>query len=111
MPPRSRWRTSPAAARSSRCGFGWRRVSRRLHPPGQGDRIRASTRGRGRDEPGHDDVDTIVLYFDGGPKSSGGSSICGTSILIVLGSMFDCTPLECITIDGNVITSATMMIW
>ena len=29
----------------------------------------------------------------GPPKSSGGSSICGTSILIVFGSIVDATPL------------------
>jgi len=34
-----------------------------------------------------------VYCFAGGPKSRGGRSICGTSILIVLGSIVDNAPL------------------
>lgn len=34
-----------------------------------------------------------VSYFCGGPKSSGGRSIWGISILMLFGSMIDCSPL------------------
>src|SRR5258708_7123671 len=49
------------------------------------------------------------LNFGGSPKSSGGNSICGISILILLGSTVDGLSSSAVTVTGNAITSATIM--
>jgi hypothetical protein len=47
--------------------------------------------------------------FGGGPKSSGGSSTCGTSILILFRSTLTGLSSRPVTVIGNAITSTTMI--
>ena len=49
------------------------------------------------------------LNFGGSPKSSGGSSICGISILTLLRSTFEGLSSRPVTVIGNAITSTTMI--
>ena len=51
----------------------------------------------------------LAGHFAGGPKSSGGSSICGTSILILLRSTLTGLSSRPVTVIGNAITSTTMI--
>ena len=49
-------------------------------------------------------------YFCGGPKSSGGRSICGTSILILFRSTLGGLSSRPVTVTGKTITRRTMMV-
>ena len=85
LSPRTHWSgaaflfTSPAVQKSD----GFRKSS--THPTGSG------------------------YGFAGGPKSSGGNSICGTSILIVFRSTLTGLSSKPVTVIGNAITRATMI--
>jgi hypothetical protein len=55
---------------------------------------RANEENPGANAPGFLFIESANCYcLAGGPKSSGGSSICGMSILMVLGSTVDSAPL------------------
>src|ERR1700737_493836 len=49
------------------------------------------------------------LNFGGSRKSSGGSSVCGTSKLTLFGSTVEGLSSSAVTVIGNAITSTTMI--